>query len=311
MLERFPTADCTANQILLTECVRNCCKWSEPLAMQLIARQHCNLPGMFTNGSSRIVRCRVATGAPAQAAPQVDADAFESFLLETQKQILAEAEHLDGSGKTFVQDRWERGSDNAGYGITCVLEEGNLLEKAAANISIVHGTLSAARAQAMSSRGRSQIDPAGGQLYSAAALSLVFHAAHPLVPTLRADVRLFQVAGQSWFGGGCDLTPSYLFEEDAQQFHSFWKLLCDKYHPNIYPQQKAWCDRYFYIPARKEHRGIGGIFFDDLEAAGAEFDVQAYVHDVAQGILPSWCAIAERRRVMQFTEAQRNWQLLR
>eukprot|EP00879_Flechtneria_rotunda_P018980 GHRR01019925.1.p1 GENE.GHRR01019925.1~~GHRR01019925.1.p1 ORF type:complete len:105 (-),score=34.23 GHRR01019925.1:1785-2099(-) len=84
-----------------------------------------------------------------------------------------------------------------GYGITCVLEEGNLLEKAAANISIVHGTLSAARAQAMSSRGRSQIDPAGGQLYSAAALSLVFHAAHPLVPTLRADVRLFQV-GAPW-----------------------------------------------------------------------------------------------------------------
>jgi len=81
----------------------------------------------------------------------------------------------------------------AGYGITCVLEGGDLLEKAAANISIVRGTLSAARAQAMSSRGRSQIDPAGGQPYSAAALSLVFHAAHPLVPTLRADVRLFQV----------------------------------------------------------------------------------------------------------------------
>ncbi|KAF6249723.1 Coproporphyrinogen III oxidase [Scenedesmus sp. NREL 46B-D3] len=173
------------------------------------------------------------------------------------------------------------------------------------------GTLSAARAQAMSSRGRSQIDPAGGQPYSAAALSLVFHAAHPLVPTLRADVRLFQVAGCSWFGGGCDLTPSYLFEQDAAEFHAYWQGVCDKYSPELYAEHKAWCDKYFYIPARKEHRGIGGLFFDDLDAEGAAFDVQAYTEDVARGILPSWTAIAQRRSSQQFTEEQRNWQLLR
>ena len=82
-----------------------------------------------------------------------------------------------------------------------------------------------------------------------------------------------QVEGQSWFGGGCDLTPAYLFEEDAQQFHSFWKATCDKHDAKLYPEYKAWCDKYFHIPARQEHRGIGGIFFDDLEADGARFDV--------------------------------------
>ncbi|WIA39602.1 hypothetical protein OEZ86_005686 [Tetradesmus obliquus] len=263
-----------------------------------------------TARSSRTAVCRAAASAPAQAAAAVDTAAFETFLLDTQKQILAEAEKLDGSGQKFVTDRWERPNDT-GYGITCVLEGGDLLEKAAANISIIRGTLSAQRAQAMSSRGRSQIDPAGGQPYSAAALSLVFHAAHPLVPTLRADVRLFQVAGCSWFGGGCDLTPSYLFEDDAAEFHGYWKGVCDKYSPGLYAEHKAWCDKYFYIPARKEHRGIGGLFFDDLDAAGAAFDVQAYTEDVARGILPSWTAIAQRRRAQQFTEAQRNWQLLR
>ncbi len=178
-----------------------------------------------------------------------------------------------------------------------MLEDGDLLEKAAANVSIVRGTLSPARAQAMSSRGRGSIDAAGGQPYSAAALSLVFHAAHPMVPTLRADVRLFQVRtikcfegmawqtesgqplsrvmgrmcacpacvhaaavsshfvdntcfvaqlqvdGQAWFGGGCDLTPSYLFEEDAVQFHQHWKEVCDRYDTSVYPEFKAWCDR--------------------------------------------------------------------
>lgn len=106
-----------------------------------------------------------------------------------------EAAQLDGSGRPFVQDRWDRDSSNpnAGFGITAVLEGGNLLEKAAANVSIIRGILSPVRAQAMSSRGRGEIDPKGGQPYAAAALSLVFHSAHPRVPTLRGDVRLFQV----------------------------------------------------------------------------------------------------------------------
>lgn len=80
-----------------------------------------------------------------------------------------------------------------------------------------------------------------------------------------------QVEGQAWFGGGCDLTPAYLWDEDAKDFHSFWKATCDKHHHELYPEYKAWCDKYFYIPARQEHRGIGGIFFDDLDASKASF----------------------------------------
>lgn len=242
----------------------------------------------------------------------VDVDAFEDFLLVAQKEILSEAQQLDGSGKPFRIDRWERSPTNpaSGYGITCVLEDGDLLEKAAANVSVIRGVLSASRAQAMSSRGRPEIDPAGGQPYRAAALSLVFHAAHPYVPTLRADVRLFEVGGQCWFGGGCDLTPSYLFEEDAQEFHHFWRGVCDAHSPRLYPEYKDWCDRYFYIPARKEHRGVGGIFFDDVPAGG-DVDAAALCRDVARGVLPSWRDIAQRRRVQPTGQEQRQWQLLR
>lgn len=162
-------------------------------------------------------------------------DTFERSILDTQRAIMAGAERLDGSGATFLHDRWERspGNSNAGYGITSVMEGGNVLEKAAVNISVISGVLSSERAKAMSSRGRDCIDPGGGQSYSAAAMSLVFHSAHPFIPTLRADVRLFEVEGRTWYGGGCDLTPFYLFEADAREFHAYWKGVCDKYDPSV------------------------------------------------------------------------------
>lgn len=238
---------------------------------------------------------------------------FEEYILDLQRRITQQAEELDGSGARFEHDRWSRSPDNpnAGYGITSVLEGGAVLEKAAANISVVAGVLSPERAKAMSSRGREAIDPAGGQAYSAAAMSLVFHSAHPHIPTLRADVRLFEVEGQMWYGGGCDLTPFYPHEADFAEFHAYWRGVCDKYDATLYPEFKAWCDRYFYIPARKEHRGVGGLFFDDVDAASSPYDVEQFVRDVGDGILPSWEGIVQRRRGQAFTEAQRQWQLLR
>ncbi|KAL6763863.1 coproporphyrinogen III oxidase [Haematococcus lacustris] len=238
---------------------------------------------------------------------------FVDYIQTTQQAILSAAEALDGSGRHFQRDQWQRNpaDANAGWGATCVLEGGRLLEKAAANTTVVRGTLSAARAQAMSSRGRTEVDPQGGQAYAAAALSLVFHCANPLVPTLRADVRCFQVAGQSWFGGGCDLTPFYLFDEDAVAFHNYWKGMCDKHQPGLYPRLKQWCDSYFHIPARGEHRGIGGIFYDDLSSSDGGFDAAAFTRDVGRGILPSWQHIAETRGGHPFTQAEREWQLLR
>ena len=103
-------------------------------------------------------------------------------------------------------------------------------------------------------------------------------------------MQLHQVEGQSWYGGGCDLTPAYLFEEDACRFHQFWKATCDKHDAELYLKYKAWCDDYFYIPARQEHRGIGGIFFDDLEAADAQFSVSQVCLCLLKGLL-SWLFI--------------------
>lgn len=242
---------------------------------------------------------------------------FEDYILETQQEIISRAETLDGMGR-FVHDRWERESPTSGYGITSVLEGGNVLEKAAVNISVIEGVLSPERAQAMSSRGREGIDPSGGQPYSAAALSLVFHSAHPFIPTLRADVRLFEVDGMKWYGGGCDLTPFYIDEADITSFHRYWKCLCDAHEQTLYPEFKSWCDRYFYIPARNEFRGVGGIFFDDLDAqqvsAGNDrgaFNVEAFVQDVGRGIIPSWEPIVERNKNKCFEDSHRDWQLLR
>ncbi|EKX41594.1 hypothetical protein GUITHDRAFT_164330 [Guillardia theta CCMP2712] len=234
-------------------------------------------------------------------------DEWEDFILETQENICRTAARADGKS-SFITDRWDRG-EGQGFGITRVLEDGNLWEKAACSVSVVKGKLSKERAMAMSSRGR---EAEAGQPYSAIACSLVFHSASPMVPTFRADVRHFQVVGGGgWYGGGADLTPYYLFPEDAKEFHSFYKNICDKHDPQAYGKFKKWCDDYFYIPARKEHRGVGGIFFDDLAQMSDSSDPLPFVKDVADGFMPSYLPIAERRRSTPFTDKQRNWQLLR
>ncbi|CAI5507291.1 unnamed protein product [Closterium sp. Naga37s-1] len=264
---------------------------------------------------------------------------FERLLLDLQAAICHESAERDGSGKAFIEDRWERepGNPGAGYGITRVLEGGHVLEKAAANVSIVRGQLTAARAKAMSARQGRQL--AEGTGYFAGALSLVFHSAHPLIPTFRSDIRYFQVDGQNgWFGGGADLTPSYLFPEDIREFHAFYRAICDAYHPALYAAAKAQCDSYFYLPARREHRGVGGIFFDDLDcippphaplalspaaaasaaattAAGAGEEgferAHGFTGDVARGFMDSFWPIVATRRALPFTEAQQQWQLVR
>jgi coproporphyrinogen III oxidase len=135
-----------------------------------------------------------------------------------------------------------------------------------------------------------------------------------MVPTFRADVRYFELEnGQGWFGGGGDLTPYYLFDDDAKEFHQVYKNTCDKYSSSLYPTMKEWCDNYFYIPARQEHRGVGGIFFDDLswidggDMSGA-FD---FTCDVCKTFMPSYLPIVKRRRSLSYTDEQRHFQLLR
>jgi len=270
----------------------------------------------------------ITAAATPSVAPSRTFEKFRDFILQRQKTIVQDLEALDGTAM-FRLDDWRR-SDTT-YGVTGVLEGGSLIEKGAVSVSIIQGTLTEERARTMSSRGR-KVREGGGQPYCAAALSLVVHAAHPMVPTLRADVRYFEVADdghsepQGWFGGGADLTPCYLFEEDAIEWHKHWRGVCDKYSPDLYPRYKKWCDEYFYLPARQEHRGIGGIFFDDLmdfsdlppppspspsTSPTPPTPPLEFVQDVADGLLDSWRPIVDRRRSLPYTPQQREWQLVR
>lgn len=181
----------------------------------------------------------------------------------------------------------------------------------------------------MSARGR---NVEVGSEYFAGALSTVFHPCNPYIPTFRSDVRYFEVGGFGWFGGGADLTPNYLDVDDARCFHGFLKQLCDSFDPNFYQHAKAACDSYFYIPARKEHRGIGGIFFDDLHSFNvaevadhlseenevARENVESnraqvfeFVSKLADGFLPSYLPIVDRKRGLSYGDRERQWQLLR
>eukprot|EP00246_Nothoceros_aenigmaticus_P009046 TRINITY_DN24331_c0_g1_i1.p1 TRINITY_DN24331_c0_g1~~TRINITY_DN24331_c0_g1_i1.p1 ORF type:complete len:243 (+),score=34.38 TRINITY_DN24331_c0_g1_i1:345-1073(+) len=174
----------------------------------------------------------------------------------------------------------------------------------------------------MSARGR---PTNAGSPYFAGAISLVFHPLNPYVPTFRSDVRYFQIEEQvGWFGGGADLTPCYLIEEDARNFHTFYKQICDKYDPRLYDRCKAACDSYFFLPARKEHRGIGGIFFDDLQMLERHINpsgkacsqedleqVYSFVQEVAIGFMPSFLPTAQKRNAIAHGERERTWQLLR
>ena len=213
----------------------------------------------------------------------VDLDAFEVFVVELQASVCAALERIEteafeiGSDvvrdasatrpAVFREDAYARSGTGSGFGVTRVMEGGGVFEKAAANVSVIRGTLSPERAAAMSARGRPGVDPRGGQTYAAAALSLVFHPRSPMVPTFRADVRRFTVDGVgSWYGGGADLTPYYLFDEDAAAFHAHYRNVCAAHDATgaLHARCKKWCDEYFYIPARGEHRGVGGVFFDDM-----------------------------------------------
>lgn len=215
---------------------------------------------------------------------------------------------LDGSN--YREDEWVR--EEGGGGRSRVFSEGTLFEKAGVNVSVVQGTLSPEAALKM---GGGHTLEGTDLSFFATGLSLVLHPHNPMAPTVHANYRYFergdgQVEGSWWFGGGADLTPSYLFEEDAIHFHRILKEACDRHDVADYQEFKNWCDDYFHIKHRGERRGVGGIFFDDLRA-GSKDDCFAFVEDSASHFLEAYMPILERRVSMAFTPEQKQWQQLR
>jgi coproporphyrinogen III oxidase len=226
---------------------------------------------------------------------------FNAFISNAQDSICAALEAVDGKA-TFREDLWER--PGGGGGRTRVISGGNVFEKGGVNISNVHGELPEAM--------RAHFGVKGGQ-FSACGISLVLHPTNPFVPTVHANYRYFQVEGDAWFGGGADLTPYYLFPEDAALFHRKHREACDLIDTAFYPEFKANCDEYFVNTHRGESRGIGGIFYD-YKRADEKHDKNDWLRLAranAEAFVEAYVPIAQRRKNTPYTAQHRHWQEIR
>ncbi|WP_274474886.1 oxygen-dependent coproporphyrinogen oxidase [Mangrovimonas aestuarii] len=234
-------------------------------------------------------------------------DTFFKYIHELQDRITSKLEAIDGKAK-FHEDLWDR--PEGGGGRTRVIENGNVFEKGGVNISGVHGKLPKSM-QAYFNVG--DVD------FFACGLSLVIHPKNPMVPTVHANWRYFEMYDKDgnivdqWFGGGQDLTPYYLFEEDAKHFHTVCKTACDKHNPDFYQNYKGRCDEYFWNAHRNEARGVGGLFFDYCKATDdmSMDDWYNFVTEVGNSFLDAYTPIVEKRKGLPFTDEQRNWQEIR
>lgn len=234
-------------------------------------------------------------------------DRFYTYIQELQDSITKKIEALDGSA-VFNEDIWER--PEGGGGRTRVIENGAVFEKGGVNISAVHGALPESMQNYF---GVKKAD------FFACGLSLVLHPKNPFVPTVHANWRYFEMYDKQgnivdqWFGGGQDLTPYYLFEEDALHFHSICKAACDKHHPDFYGTYKKRCDDYFWNAHRNEARGIGGLFFDYCKAneTMAMEDWLAFVTEVGNSFIASYVPIVIKRKDTEYSKEHRDWQEIR
>jgi len=229
-----------------------------------------------------------------------DITAVKQFLLGLQDHICQQLSAVDGA--SFIEDNWQR--DAGGGGRSRVLRDGNVFEQAGVNFSHVSGDALPASATAH----RPEL---AGRRFEAMGVSLVVHPRNPYVPTSHANVRFFIATKPDaepvwWFGGGFDLTPYYGFEEDAVHWHRTARDLCAPFGDDVYPRYKKWCDDYFFLKHRNEPRGIGGLFFDDLNTPDFA-SCFAFTQAVGQGYLP----IVERRKALPWGERERDFQLYR
>jgi coproporphyrinogen III oxidase len=238
----------------------------------------------------------------------VKKEEFIAFIQQLQTQICHALEEEDGQAR-FESDRWER--PGGGGGLTRIIQNGAVFEKGGVNTSVVHGEVTPAMAQQLAIKGTS---------FFACGLSLVIHPVNPFVPTVHANFRYFELYDQaqtridSWFGGGSDLTPYYLKDEDAIHFHRTFKQACNTFDTSFYPKYKKHCDEYFVNKHRgNESRGIGGIFYDYLrEEEGHPADFWfAFSQANANAFLSAYLPIVQRRKKESFTEKHKYWQEIR
>lgn len=228
----------------------------------------------------------------------------KSYLLRLQDSICASLENIDGN--KFQEDSWDR--DAGGGGKSRVLAGGNVFEQAGINFSHVYGDNLPPSATAH----RPEL---AGRNFQAMGVSLVIHPHNPYVPTSHANVRFFIAEKEGhepvwWFGGGFDLTPYYGFDEDCKHWHTTAKAACEPLSPAAYEQYSKWCDEYFYLKHRNEPRGVGGLFFDDLNTP--DFDSSfSFMQSVGDHFVKAYCPIVEKRKNTQYGEREKDFQLYR
>ncbi len=234
-----------------------------------------------------------------------DIDAIEAYLLGLQDRICDALEQADGSGR-FREDAWKR--EAGGGGRTRVLRDGELFEQAGINFSHVHGA-------GLPPSATAQRPELAGRRFQALGVSLVIHPRNPYVPTSHANVRFFLAENPQadpvwWFGGGYDLTPYYGFEEDVRHWHRTARDACAPFGGDVYPRFKQWCDDYFYIRHRKEPRGVGGLFFDDLNQWGFSRCFE-FLRAVGDSYLPAYLPIVQGRQSQVYGERETDFQRYR
>jgi len=233
-------------------------------------------------------------------------DAFEGL----------EDAHLSGpgadlpAGRFAIRETQRSAADggDAGGGLMSVMRGGRLFEKVGVNVSAVYGTLEPRAQRAMAAR-REIPGLVEDPRFWASGISLVAHMRNPHVPAVHMNTRMFWTPGAWWFGGGSDLNPCLEYAEDTAHFHAVQKAHCDPHGAELYPRYKAWADEYFYIPHRKRARGVGGIFFDDHNSGDWEADF-AFTKDVGRAFLPAFLPLVEKRRGMDWGEAEKEVQLV-
>ncbi len=234
-----------------------------------------------------------------------DPSAVRQYLLELQDRICAELEEDDGEAR-FQEELWDR--EQGGGGRSRILRDGPVLEQGGVGFSHVFG-------ETLPPAATAQRPELAGRGWQAMGVSLVIHPRNPYAPTSHANIRFFLAEKQGepavwWFGGGFDLTPYYGFDEDAVHWHREARAACDPFGDQVYPRYKHWCDEYFHMPHRDEQRGIGGLFFDDLNDWGFERSF-AFMRSVGDHFLPAYRPILQRRHGTPYGERERNFQLYR